>query len=416
MLPAQITLFLVLLSCAGTGTAAGTDRHFGAFRLPDASLYRGWFEDGHFEGLGSLLWHDGSRYDGEFHAGLMHGHGALRDRDGLQYEGEFRAGVMHGQGSYYYANGDHYEGGFVDGVFEGSGTLHYRDEDGRAATLTGRWEDGDYVPADTAAAMPADALAGLDGERLLFSQRERLDAAIDAVAPSRAGLIDLYFLGFAGDGDSDVFMKEVLYAERTFSERYATAGRSLLLVNNRATIDTRPLATATNLEYALTRLATRMDPVKDILFLFMSSHGSEQHALEVQLGEVPIHDLGAARLAHLLEASGIRYKVVVLSACYSGGFIEPLASADTLVITAARTDRVSFGCGDDDDLTYFGRAFFERALPGSASFEDAFDRARRFVREREDADGLEHSLPQIATGAGIRAHLIQWRHELSAAR
>jgi Peptidase C13 family len=44
----------------------------------------------------------------------------------------------------------------------------------------------------------------------------------------------------------------------------------------------------------------------------------------------------------LLKKSGIRWKVVVISACYGGGFIDPVKDDTTLVITATRHDRRSF--------------------------------------------------------------------------
>jgi hypothetical protein len=75
------------------------------------------------------------------------------------------------------------------------------------------------------------------------------------------------------------------------------------------------------------------------------------------------------------------------------------------VITAARHDHVSFGCGAKEDLTYFGRAFFERALPKADSLVDAFQIARRIVYRMERAGKFEHSEPQIAWGKAIRTQL-----------
>ncbi|HEV7392919.1 MAG TPA: C13 family peptidase [Burkholderiales bacterium] len=60
--------------------------------------------------------------------------------------------------------------------------------------------------------------------------------------------------------------------------------------------------------------------------------------------------LSASELGKLLKESGIRHKVVVISACYSGGFIDAVRSDHTLVITAARHDRTSFGCSDENEL------------------------------------------------------------------
>jgi hypothetical protein len=130
-------------------------------------------------------------------------------------------------------------------------------------------------------------------------------------------------------------------------------------------------------------------------------------------------DLSAAELGRLLRESGIRWKVVVISACYSGGFLQPLKDDGTLVITAARHDRASFGCADENDFTYFGRAYFEKALPQASSFQDAFRKAESIVREMElqapaqpaaggkPADA-EHSLPQMDSPAPIEQQLQRW--------
>ena len=60
-----------------------------------------------------------------------------------------------------------------------------------------------------------------------------------------------------------------------------------------------------------------------------------------------------------------------------------------MVITAARADRTSFGCADENDFTYFGRAFFNEALPASGSFFEAFHQGagagRRVGEEGQDA-------------------------------
>ena len=64
----------------------------------------------------------------------------------------------------------------------------------------------------------------------------------------------------------------------------------------------------------------------------------------------------------MLEASGARYRIVIILACYSGVFSPVLASPSTLVITGAAADRSSFGCEDGATWTYFGDAFYNQAL------------------------------------------------------
>ena len=66
-----------------------------------------------------------------------------------------------------------------------------------------------------------------------------------------------------------------------------------------------------------------MNRDEDILFLFLTSHGSPEHEFKLQQNHMTLRDLPARELGELLKASGIRWKVIVVSACYSGGFIDP---------------------------------------------------------------------------------------------
>jgi hypothetical protein len=137
-----------------------------------------------------------------------------------------------------------------------------------------------------------------------------------------------------------------------------------------------------------------MDRENDVLFLVLSSHGSEEPSLSVSNGLMPFAQLDGESLASALRESGVRWKVVIVSACHSGAFIAPLSGPDTIVITAAAPERTSFGCSDDRDLTYFGEAFFRDALPAAADLEAAFRTAVDQIAARERREGVEPSEPQ----------------------
>src|SRR5258708_27798304 len=93
---------------------------------------------------------------------------------------------------------------------------------------------------------------------------------------------------------------------------------------------------------SLQAAANGMDADNDILFLILTSHGSRA-GLAVKAGRLT-QTLTPYNLADMLARTGMRYKVVVISACYSGVFIPRLANPHTLVITAAESDHPSFGC------------------------------------------------------------------------
>lgn len=262
------------------------------------------------------------------------------------------------------------------------------------------------------ALIEGDIPESLDAETVLYRQSELLGEQLRRLAAERSGVADLYFVAFGGYGSQNVFMNEVLYTQRLFRERFGADGRTVSLVNNPALIDHLPLASVTNLRVTLAAVAERMNPEEDILFLFLTSHGSEEHVLLTELDGLPLQDLPAESLMEMLRETDIKWKVVVISACYSGGFIEPLKDPYSLIITAARPDRSSFGCSNEADLTYFGRAFFARALNETASFVDAFYKAKMLVSRWEAEQEYTPSEPQISRSPWIEAKLREWRATL----
>src|SRR5881394_4674365 len=163
-------------------------------------------------------------------------------------------------------------------------------------------------------------------------------------------------------------------------------------------------ATIEGLATSLQVAANRMDAENDVLFLILTSHGSRA-GLAVKAGRLT-QTLTPSNLAYMLARTGMRYKVVVISACYSGVFIPRLANPDTLVITAADAGHPSFGCRDKAKWTYFGNAFFNVALRQATSLKDAFVVARSLVKKREVRERFEPSNPLIAGGEHMQPLLV----------
>ena len=148
-----------------------------------------------------------------------------------------------------------------------------------------------------------------------------------------------------------------------------------------------------------------MDRDEDILFLYLTSHGSHDHHLSTQLWPLELQDIDPAMLKRALDKSGITWRVVVVSACYSGGFIEPLKDGNTMIMTASDAENTSFGCSDDSDFTWFGKALFVEELRGTFSFPIAFKQAAASIVKREKNEGEDTSNPQMYLGANIRQRL-----------
>lgn len=263
----------------------------------------------------------------------------------------------------------------------------------------------------------APSSAATDDSTLAARDRGLLDAAFAAMPAQRPGHPDLYAIGFAGDGHEDVFRNEVAYLETLMSERFDARGRVIVLVNHADSLGStpRPLATLDNLRDALMRIGKAMDRDEDLLLLFVTTHGTPDHELALQLYPLIDAALTPEQIRDALDDSGIRHRVLVISACYAGGFVSTLRDPDTLVIAAARHDRTSFGCGSASVATYFGRAWMIEGLNRSTSFIAAYDHATRRIARLERADDYPPSLPQIAIGTNIGTRLQAWQATLPEA-
>ena len=267
--------------------------------------------------------------------------------------------------------------------------------------------DGDEQPI----VWPVDAGSP---EQILYAQPERMREALARLAARAPGKPNLYVISFAGDGEENVFRNEAEYVDKLFSERFSAKGHVLTLVNNPATLSTYPIASLSNLELAIDGVGKKMNPEQDVLMVFLTTHGSRKHELYVSLDPLPLDQIVPDDLADLFSDSPIRHRVFVISACYSGGFVSALRNPDTMVITAARGDRASFGCGTQSEITDFGRAFFVDGLNRTASFSEAFSDASHEVDAWETRDHQPHSFPQMATAAPIEAALKAWRDTFKA--
>jgi Peptidase C13 family len=251
-----------------------------------------------------------------------------------------------------------------------------------------------WVPEDAA---QSDSDDSDHAEGLFYDQPARIAAAAARVRPAQPGRPGVYFVGFAGDGDQGVFRREAQFASEVFGARYGSQDRSLLLINDVDDRDTYPLASVAGLNQTLKVLASRMRPDHDVLVLFLTSHGS-QDGLEVENGGLPLAQLSPSDLREALDASGIRWRLVVVSACFAGVFVDVLKNDTTAVVTAADAAHSSFGCDDARELTWFGEAFLKDALPGSASLDAAFRKAAALIARREDQEHQIHSNPQLFVG------------------
>ncbi|VTU34953.1 Peptidase C13 family protein [Variovorax sp. PBL-E5] len=242
----------------------------------------------------------------------------------------------------------------------------------------------------------------------VFEEQQAIwQRSVAAITPRRPGEPNVYGLVFAPYATDDVFLREGTMVAHLLEDRFDAQGHVLKLINHPTTTHELPWATPLNLQRAVKAIAARMDPDKDLLVVYLTSHGGSDFQLAAAHWPLTVVPLTPEALKQALDSAGIRHRVIAISACFSGGWIEPLANEDSLVMTAADAEHTSYGCGRLSELTFFGRAVFDEQLRKSRSFEQAFAAAVPVIRQREIDAGKEDgfSNPQIRVGAHIRPML-----------
>jgi hypothetical protein len=256
--------------------------------------------------------------------------------------------------------------------------------------------------------------ASVADEVAFHAQTALLERNLAALKPERPGVADIYLVGFAAYAPEDVFMNEVQVIDQLFRERFDAEGRTIMLINNSKTAAEVPLASATNLAHVLRHIGRVMNREEDLLVLYITSHGSETHRLSVVNSPLRLNDIVPVTLRRALDDSGIKWRVLAISACYAGGFVAPLRNETSLIMTAADAMRTSFGCGTESEFTFFGKALFDEELRRTYSFIEAFAAARKRIAQREREQKFEPSNPQIHVGAAIARKLREVESRLRA--
>ncbi len=280
-------------------------------------------------------------------------------------------------------------------------TFRGADFDIRTSSL---WQ---YIPAYLNGSLSRQAAqqpSTVSGAEVDFSQPALLDAQLSALSSRTKGKTNIYAIGIAGSADQDVFLAELKAGLDVLSRVFSLDGHIVELVNQPDTIKSFPVASRQNLAAAMRAIARVIDTDEDILLLFMTSHGSSQ-GIALSLPGAVYSSLTPMNLATLLDRNGIKNRIVIVSACYSGVFLKPLANDRTIIITAADENNTSFGCENKREWTYFGDSFFNQSLHGSATLDEAFLDAKATIGQWEARDGLTPSNPQGQFGAALMKKL-----------
>lgn len=134
-------------------------------------------------------------------------------------------------------------------------------------------------------------------------------------------------------------------------------------------------------------------------FVFITSHGIKHQGVALSYDESVLRPAALDRA--LTVGCGDAPTVAIVSACYSGSFAQaPMARPNRIVLTAARADRPSFGCGADETYTYFDECLLH-SLDRGPGWREVFIATRSCVEQRESREGEVPSMPQGWFGAAV---------------
>ncbi len=262
--------------------------------------------------------------------------------------------------------------------------------------------------------VPRDPLNGQFGVMELTAtpaesarQVQQMADALRALQPQRPGQQDVYLIT-ASLWSDPVFEREATQAEAILRPHFAADGRSILLSAGGNGPRACPAATPNTIAAAIGQVGSLIDPSEDLVVIFLTTHGAPDGTAALREHNRLSAGLRPTHLAAMLGQANIRNRIVIISACFSGAFIAPLANDDTIVLTAAQHDRSSFGCQPENEWTFFGDALFNHAMRNGDDLIEGFDNAKRQIERWERERNLSPpSNPQRYVGPHAQQMLRQ---------
>jgi len=247
------------------------------------------------------------------------------------------------------------------------------------------------------ALLAADAPAQPAPAAVQAADEPRLVQALAGLKPQRPGVVDAYVVVAALDADP-VFNREAREAGRVLGSRFDAEGRTLVLAHDEGSDIANAAASPEALARALGGVAAVMDRDEDVVVLYTTSHGSPHAGLNFRDPARGAAVIAPSQLAAMLDQPGIKNRLIILQACFSGQFVPVLAAPRTVIATAASSMKSSFGCSAGNDWTFFGYALINQAMRQPDTFVRQFRRAFVTIVGWERKAKFDSSSPQIEIG------------------
>lgn len=242
------------------------------------------------------------------------------------------------------------------------------------------------------ATTPYEGSAKSTSDLLLQKQFERADQKRMANPQGR-----LILAGFAMHSQSKAFRSDVVSAEKA---ALAIDPNALVFKLNNPALGQDadwPYATAENIALVLRKASAMARPEDKVVVLF-STHGAV-NILSINFSNTYFPNITPRWMNEALADLGGKPTLLLLSACFSGSFLEPLRSPNRVILTAAARDRNSFGCQFQSTNTYFVDALLNQSALLDYSVVQLMERARLEIDARERSMKLSPpSMPQISVG------------------
>ena len=146
--------------------------------------------------------------------------------------------------------------------------------------------------------------------------------------------------------------------------------------------------------------ALNIQPQQDACLFYVSSHGKKgdgvymKRALDGQLTPAQLNTA-------LNWTCGTAPTVVMVSACYSGQFIQPLRADNRIIMTAASATRPSFGCSEAQEYTFWDGCVIDH-FARSTTWENLYEHVKQCIAAKEQQLGYPASQPQAYFGKNMR--------------
>jgi hypothetical protein len=249
--------------------------------------------------------------------------------------------------------------------------------------------------AATACAATRDPSAGTPPNPSSLAPSPDYAMVADQEAPRNLAQLRYKAVLVAGDSSAAAFD----HATEAMRERLVAAGIAAgdiqRLSADRAIVGREGVRTA-GLDNVLSAIEQLRPTAGQGCFVFATSHGAYRDGLVLMPSRSFLTP--AALDKALRKGCGDAPTVVIVSSCFSGAFTTPpMARANRVILTAARDDRPSFGCGAGFEYTVYDRCLLQ-AMDHATVWRAAYAMIRACVTARETELGFPASDPRAWFG------------------